>query len=517
MPFGFPSPARGGGAVFSACHAIIMSRCFAATAAFFLCALVSMLPSAFAADDDTRFLLDRVRRVAERQGRGDTLETTPPGTIRHQGQVYTVNDRLEELEPAIYIALNSGQWERLLEFVGRYRQLSQHRPALVKMAEGLLAREAGDYRRALRQMHAAQGDEPGDLRIALELARLQFEDNQDNAARSGFRQVLSTGVPADTQAMLQQYLAVLDQRQSWHGSLAFGFGRNDNINQANGDYTCFLDISGMCLFERKMPDPMASNLLHYDWAVQRRLSLRGNHNLQFRAAGYGSQYRHEDGAENRPIHDYSQHTAVAYMGYQYLRARDSFTASPYIESYLRDGHGEYVAPGLQLEWRRALGRRWQVGSLLDARRYRYTHQGQRLSADFSYYQWGGFVGVSLGQRTWLHGGLDIARKKYPMPQASTREAAVRGGMYHLFAGKAGVYVNATGIFRLTRADAYDGFLDARRRDRQQVYIATLGVNAWKVAGLIPELRFKRSVNNANPYWAMGFEQNELGLMLRRDF
>jgi len=496
-----------------------MSRHFTATAAFLACAIVQILfsPAAFAIDDDTRFLLDRVRRAADRQNAGEAVDIAAPGTIRHQGKVYTVNDRLEELEPAIYIALNSGQWERLLEFIERYRQLPQYRPALVNMAEGLLAREARDYRRALHKMQAAHAAEPADLRIALELSRLQFEDNQDTAARDGFTRLLAHPLPEDTRAMMQQYLAALDQRQSWHGSVALGFGRNDNINQMNGDYTCFLEFSGVCVFERKMPDKIASNLVHYDWAVQRRLPLRGNHQLAIRAAGYGSQYRQEDRAENRPLHDYSQHTAVAYVGYQYLRARDSFSISPYLESYLRDGHGEYVAPGVQLEWRRALGRRWQLGSMLDARRYRYTQAGQRLSVDFSYYQWGGFAGVSLGRNTWWHAGLDLARKRYPNRESSTHEAALRSGISHQFSGQAGVYVNAIGIFRLTRADAYDGFLDARRRDRQQVYIASLGAKAWAFKGLTPELRLRRNVNHATPDWAAGFSQTEISVMLRRDF
>ena len=74
-----------------------------------------------------------------------------------------------------------------------------------------------------------------------------------------------------------------------------------------------------------------------------------------------------------------------------------------------------------------------------------------------------------------------------------------------------------GVWRFGRNDAYDGFLGARRRDRQQVYIMSLGANGWKLADMTPELRLRYSANRSNVDWAYGFRQTEFGVMLRRSF
>ncbi|MCM8566973.1 surface lipoprotein assembly modifier, partial [Thauera linaloolentis] len=65
--------------------------------------------------------------------------------------------------------------------------------------------------------------------------------------------------------------------------------------------------------------------------------------------------------------------------------------------------------------------------------------------------------------------------------------------------------------------AFDGFLGARRHDRQQVYIVSLGANGWKIAGLVPELRVRHSRNRSNLDWAFGFRQTEASIMLRHSF
>lgn len=50
-----------------------------------------------------------------------------------------------------------------------------------------------------------------------------------------------------------------------------------------------------------------------------------------------------------------------------------------------------------------------------------------------------------------------------------------------------------------------------------MYILSAGVNAWQVAGLVPELRVRHSINHSNLDWAFGFEQTEVSLMLRKSF
>ncbi|WP_341644784.1 porin family protein [Thauera sp. SDU_THAU2] len=425
-----------------------------------LCLLLACLPfsTARADDDDTRFLLDQTRRTAERRMQPVESLVAPPGTVVHEGRIYEVGNNLQDLEPAIYIALNTGQWDRLVEFVGRYRLLRDYRPELVDMANGLLARHRGLYGQALEHLSRAHAANPGDARIQLELARLQFEDNRDADARATFELARSSTLPDYGRVLTEQYLSALDARAGWHGNLAFGMGYNDNINQTNGSRDCLSEFWGICLFERKMPDPIGSAMLNYELALERRFNLSGNHNLLLRPVSYGSHYRHDDPQALMGVKDYSSNTALLYLGYQYLDARNSVSMLPYVEHYYRDGYTNYLAPSLQLEWRHALDNQWQIGGSLDTRRYHHKDRALRITSDYDQYQASLFASYMPTPVTSIHGGIDATRKKYEVAQASSKEWTLRAGVYHQFAGEAGMYVNLLGIYREIRNDAFDGFL-----------------------------------------------------------
>lgn len=486
-----------------------------------LLALALFVPTARADEDDTRFLLhQQSRQAAERMAgpEDDRVLQAPPGALVYEGQVHTVPSTVQALEPAIYIAINTGQWERLAEFVSRYRLLQGHRPALAHMAQALLARQQGDVAQALRLMQSAQVAEPQDARIALELARLLFEDNRDTEARAAFTQAQQAGLPQTVQDLVQQYQQALDMRGGWHGSMAVGLGHNSNINQASGDVTCFLELAGLCVFERRMPEAIRSGLLNYELALQRRWHLGGNHNLQLRPVSYGSYYQRLDEKGGAAISDYSNATSVLYLGYQWLDARRTLNVTPYVEHFYRNRHTDYLAHGLQLEGQVAVGSRWRLGATADTKRYVHTDKGRRTSgSDYTQHQAGLSASYALSPRSMLYGGADFVRKKYSVAQASTRDKVLRAGVYHGFAGKAGLFVNATGIWRNSRSDAFDGFLGARRYDKQEVFIGSVGANNWKVAGLTPELRVRYSRNRSNVDWAFSFEQTEVSMMLRHSF
>ncbi|MCM8567731.1 porin family protein [Thauera linaloolentis] len=485
----------------------------------FVLAAAFVLPAAWADDDDTRFLQEQTQRAAEQKAQAEQALAAPPGSLLYEGKVYQVGNTLEELEPALYVAINTGQWTRLPDFISRYRLLRGHRPALVAMADSLLARFHGDYPTAVQRMQDANAHEPGDARIRLELARLLFEDNQDKRARTGFAHALEAGLPPNARMLVQQYEQALDLRAGWHGTAALGWGYNDNINQANGYRSCesYVPIWNVCAFERIMPEAIGSQMVNYELSMQRRFNLSGNHNLHVRPLSYGNYYARTNPSDTASIRDYSTNLAILQAGYQYLDARDNVTLTPYLEHYYRNRHSEYLAHGLQLEWRHSLSRQWQIGTSLDAKRYEYTSKGLRVGMDYKQYQWGVTASFSPQPATALYGGLDLTRKQYEVAQASSKDWALRAGIYHQFAGEAGLFMNVLGIYRALRNDAFDGFLGARRHDRQQVYIVSLGANGWKIAGLVPELRVRHSRNRSNLDWAFGFRQTEASIMLRHSF
>ncbi|WP_258292285.1 surface lipoprotein assembly modifier, partial [Escherichia marmotae] len=88
---------------------------------------------------------------------------------------------------------------------------------------------------------------------------------------------------------------------------------------------------------------------------------------------------------------------------------------PYMERYYRDSYTHYMASGVQAEWRRILGQRWQVGGSLDARRYHHKEQALRIASDYSQFQAGLSLSFMPDNATSIYGGLDLTRKRYDIP------------------------------------------------------------------------------------------------------
>lgn len=476
-----------------------------------------IVPFVQADEDDTRFLQEETHRIIEQQGQHEEELAAPPGTLMYQGKHYQVPSTRDSLEPAIYIAINSNQWTLLPDFIQRYQQLPGHRPALVAMAESLLARFHNDYSLALQRMEYANNLEPEDARILLELARLWFEDYQEKRALEGFKKALNAGLPPQAQMLVQQYRQAIDMRDDWHGSAAVGFGYNDNINQANGDYTCLSSFAGICLFERQMPETIESNMINYELAFQRRFNVSGNHNVAFKPMSYGSYYPTKNPSDTATIQNYSTNLTRLQLGYQYLDAQDTISLTPYLEHYYRNDSSHYMAHGLKMGWLRSLNQQWQVGTGLDAKRYEYTTEGQRSGADYDSYQWDFTAAYMPNRSTSVYGGLTLDRNKYAVDQASSKSWSVRAGVYHTFSDPAGLFVNAQAIYRDSENDAYDFFLGERRHDKQQIYILSTGAKRWQFSGFSPELRIRHSINHSNLDWAFGFKQTEVSLLLRHIF
>src|SRR3546814_9333923 len=105
---------------------------------------------------------------------------------------------------------------------------------------------------------------------------------------------------------------------------------------------CLLEANdGTCLFDRKVPDPIAAAGVNFEATLGRDIPLGGHHGIRVRGLLYGDIYPDQ--------HDYSQATAIGRVGYRYQSARDTVALSPSFEvgsrgsSILYDQHGIYAA------------------------------------------------------------------------------------------------------------------------------------------------------------------------------
>lgn len=420
-------------------------------------------------DDDTRLLLNRIDRGAEARERANLGAPDPAendaSLITIQGQTYNVQNTLEDLGPAIYVSINLQQWGKVRQFVERYRELPGHEPALVEMAEGLIARSERRYKQAIAHLHKADELQPGFVRARLELARTLFEDNQTREAETLFREVAASDVPEQVLSVLGEYHKGIDLRREWHGSASLGFGYNSNINQANGMTTTtqvcsvFFDCFD---YTRQMPKKISSSSVVYDAAAERRFQIAGNHHLLARGLTYGNRYdRHSEEDDVKTWYD--DNTTVLYAGYNFQSALNDVSFTPLFENYYNDHHTKYQASGVRGEWKHNLSNRLQVGLQAQHKHFRFQGEQREYFDDYDEGQIGTSLSYLLDPRTLVFGGVTYTRRSQDADTASNREYMGSLGAYHSF--DPGVNLSLIGLYRTTRYDEPDAFLGGLRKDR----------------------------------------------------
>lgn len=480
-----------------------------------LLALASVAP-AKGDEEDTRRLLDNASRVINQQ---ETPVWLPLGPLRDLtvtvgGQTYRVEKKLKDLEPALYVAINTGQWQAVKELATQYRLLSDHKPHLALMADALVARRAGDYSTAVTSLALAHDSAPEDMRVQMELARVYAEDNQDREARRMFERALSNSLPPDTRQLLQNHVEAVDRRSEWQGSLAMGVGRSDNINQANGYDRCMLSLANLCLMRIKLPDPIASSFNNYDLVLSKRIPLSGHHNLIVRTVAYGTNYR-EKNPDNPALEDFSDDTGILYTGYQFANARHTANITPYFESYRRNGATSYHATGLQADWSYFLTPTVKLGVQAGGKHFQHRGPDARLFADYGQTMAGITATYFPSSNTSLYAGADFYRKKYESRIDSSKETVLRTGAFHQFE-TGGFFVNVLTMHRRFANDEFSFFYGEQRIDTQNIHIATFGSTRLSIYGAYPELRLKHTDNRSNTIFH-GYRQNEVVLQMRKNF
>ncbi|OCX15331.1 surface lipoprotein assembly modifier [Ectopseudomonas hydrolytica] len=484
-----------------------------------LCLLTFLSPLLLADEDDTRRLLNKIDRTVNERERAHLPAVDPAekdaSLITIEGQTYNVQNTLADLGPAIYVALNLQQWAKVRQFIERYRQLPGHEAALIHMAQGLLARHERDYRTAIDELRQALALQPGFLRAQLELARTLFEDNQSAEARALFDAVAASGIPEAVAPVLESYQAALRERRRWHGTLAVGVGYNSNINQGNGMTTrtevCF--FFECFAYTRKMPTPIESSSLVYDLAAERRFQLDGNHHLLLRGLSYGNYY--DKHSEEAPETWYEENTSVLYAGYNYLSALNDVSLTPLFENYYSDHHTKYQASGLRGEWKHSLTRRLQLNVQAQHKHFRFQGEQREYFDDFDARMLGSSLSYLLDGQTMVYGGATYTRRTQDQDSASNREYMANLGIYHLF--DVGVNLNLTALYRTTRYDEPDYFLGGLRKDKQQIYIANLGMPRFALGGVVPNLYIKYTDNRSSIDWAYSYRQTEAALKFEKSF
>ena len=98
---------------------------------------------------------------------------------------------------------------------------------------------------AVALLHATLVDEPGLVRVRLELARAFFYKEEDSLARSHFERVLAGDVPDSVKANVQRFLTQIRARRRWTMYMGMAFLPDTNIGSGTEEDVLYLNFAGI--------------------------------------------------------------------------------------------------------------------------------------------------------------------------------------------------------------------------------------------------------------------------------
>lgn len=440
----------------------------------------------------------------------DAVSPMLPDILELDGKKYQVQHTVNDVGMALYLSINHRQWQQVNHYLQLYQQMAGHDPLLVLFARGELAQQAGDLTAAERDFKEILKQNPAFTLVSLELGRVYFADQQNRESLAVFNQLL-----ADEQQLtpaiinnISLFSDALKLRESWRGSISFGYEYNTNVNMSSNFPTLesSFEINGTrYTWQRKLPKPVKSGGLVFQAAINRRWQLSGHHGIFFRALGYGENYF--------SYHQQNENLASVTTGYSFKDQKNEFNLGGVYEYDNIGNKTRYQAAGASAEWTRMLTS--QVGINLEAdyknMHYVPAYHGYNgsLTALYSTLYW------SPADNTTFFTGVDQSWRRTALRYESYQQTGVRAGISHMFSP--GVQAIAFTTFRHRNFAEYTDLLGTLRKDNEQLYSAQLKIPAWKLLTLTPVITYRYRKNSSTADWLYSYNRHELLLQFERFF
>ncbi|WP_074018989.1 surface lipoprotein assembly modifier [Xenorhabdus thuongxuanensis] len=423
------------------------------------------------------------------------------------GQTFQVENNINDIGQALFLAINHQQWSDVRRFLEAYKKLQGHDVMLVNFAQGGLARLEGDLDLATYHYQQILSQQPDFPRIELELARVYFEDHKNQEAGQLFTELYTAQkLPEIVLKNINSYLEAIELRNSWRGSFSVGYAYNDNVNMSSDKTICRKYLRNTCHETQHTPKAIKAWGMSYDATLSRRYQLFGHHGIFGRGLIYGENYR--------DYHDENENTFLLIGGYNYKSKSHDFSFGPLFEYKQRASDTYYRATGAKTEWRWAFTSQTVLNVELEHKQIHHQQSLRRKDGSFT----SAYLTLfhSISKDVVLFGGGDwVYRDNNQYAEDRYQQWGIRTGI----AGQIYPGINGSLFATLKKRHfgAYSPMLRATRQDNEQIYSAVIKVPAAEIWGMTPSFTFRHRRNHSNVDWLYSYNKNEVLIRLEKYF
>lgn len=411
------------------------------------------------------------------------------------------------IETLLLTAINHYRWQELEKLIKYYQNKSNHDKGLLLFANASLAKGKGNYQKAEQLYKQLLEHYPNFVRAKLDLAKTQFENQENISARQTFSEINTSELPPMVDKNIKSYLNAIDTRQNWHGSLSLGFIQTNNINESSEHSDCLLALpSGLCVIERNAPEVINAKGFNYDVTLGKRFEIADHHGFILRGLWYGRSYPH--------YRIYNESTLSISGGYSYQDVSDTLVVAPLAEYSFYSNESLYHSLGIRGEWGKKITAKLNHNLQIEYKNRSYDDKRyQQNEGDIvNIYS---TLSYALTPSTIVFGGVDWERIKADSPLSSSRQYGFRLGVYKQFNN--GFDINLSGIWRQRQFDTYNPLLEERRNDKKQIYSLTFRYAHPTFNGFIPALSIEHIRSNSNIEWLYSHKKTSINLKVEKRF
>lgn len=431
--------------------------------------------------------------------------------------------RTDNLTLALLQAINNWQGDEIRRLLALYQQLPDKDADMVLFARANVAIADNDLSGAIALYRQLYDRNPLFLRGRLDLARLLFIDQQNRESHQLFHNLYIAGHPQINQK-IRSFVDALDDRTAWRGSLSAGPIYVSNLNQSSEgailrpQRSCEMDEHGLPVIDEMgrlncntvfLPAYAAKAVsatgLGYELSLNKLIPLRGHHNMQLLASGFGRWYR---GAMA-----YNEHNTYLNPSYLYQNKTSTFGTGPVYQLSMQGRRLQNSSSGLNINISHAFSPRAYAG--LQAQ-YKYDNYRSRPYQRFNGVQGTLFTNLVyvLADNWVMFGGYDFLRKSSREQVDSFQRHGVRLGLNKKFSWGADATLQAS--WRKSRYQDYNAWLQTRRRDQTWTYQLDVKLDKLTIANMTPVLSYQHTRNHSSS-WVNDYKSDEWFLKFNYTF
>ncbi len=386
--------------------------------------------------------------------------------------------------------------------------LSQNQLLTEKLLTDMLSIERWDLVEKLLPIY--QGFENHNQRLVNYAKIKQVQPLLQNYQYKSAREVLQAvgsqkNLTDNEHKVVEQYLAMLNELDSWQFSFGANYVYNKNVNNATRDR--HIENTGFVKNDDMMPK--SAKGFAYDFSASRNWNLSGSHNVYFSNELSGKYYWDN--------HDYDEMTNRTYLGYLYQNAKVKWAFKSFYERQWFGNHRYQWAKGIRVEWQKPFAKEWQISTAFEWSQPRYFSQTEKngtiklISATLI---WQPF------EKGYFYIGSDFIREQTRVKQYSNDTKSLRLGWVNQWKYDIISQINVAFAHRQFKDFASLGNILPLNKIRQdKIYSAhlTLWKSDWHLWGLTPKLQFKYKRQDSNIASMFSYSEKYVQMLIEKTF